>query len=257
LFAVEPECGAADPGDRPHGVFRSVAPGERVIVTGMVEHDGGRLGPASYRTLPARFRLAAPIGGALAVVYTGRPQVQSSAVSFSLARALAMGAGGALLIGSFVAGTEPECSDTGQLCLLYGTCGLTLDPSAGLSCVARDDEDCAASIHCRILGRCSREAGSCVARGDDCREASACQRWGLCSAAADGTCVAVDDADCTYSEACSQRGECRALAGSCLSQDQIDQQGRVSEAGAVDIVPCETRLADSGDHGARRGVDTN
>ncbi len=127
----------------------------------------------------------------------------------------------------------PDC---GARCRMGGLCQWDAERDR---CVARSNEECAASDSCKTSGlcvqdktvcigtkrahcteseRCKREGVCtfvgkglfpCQARGNDCAAADLCRRKGRCTAVG-GKCAVANNDDCVASEACREHGQCSA-----------------------------------------------
>jgi hypothetical protein len=109
--------------------------------------------------------------------------------------------------GTCVASDDATCSAASITCGLWGQCHAgqrsAAPPASG--CAAKTDRDFQASRD----PACS--AGTCVATGDDCRQAGICRLEGRCTAK-DGVCVP-DAASCSASEFCRSLGWCTLVTG--------------------------------------------
>jgi len=138
-------------------------------------------------------------------------------------------------------------------CRDHGICGAER-LHGFLLCIVEDDEDCAGSRGCELLGRCVLDphGDRCIAAADaDCEATPLCEEHGLCSLVGDrcdttravedrtvaeacddlrcsvrgactledGHCVAGDNHDCLVSQDCLQRGLCLARDGRCVADD--------------------------------------
>ncbi|MBW2454967.1 MAG: hypothetical protein JRI68_10665 [Deltaproteobacteria bacterium] len=111
--------------------------------------------------------------------------------------------------------------------------------------------DCSATPECRLLGLCTAQAGSCVARGDaDCQRALSCEEAGRCTAYG-GKCVVASDADCTRSTDCEAEGRCAFREGkcvedsSCTSQEACRLEGRCTRRGPKCVARSDADCAES------------
>jgi len=124
---------------------------------------------------------------------------------------------------------KADCSAGANPCREWGLC----TPKGG-KCVAGSDEDCAKSRHCANYGRCTARDGRCVVSATEeipCKAARGpagmepCREHGHCTAK-DGVCVAATDEDCKQSEACKDRGRCKANeAGDCVAESDASCKG--------------------------------
>jgi hypothetical protein len=221
VYAAEVLARARRRGDDREHVFRSLEPGDEVVVRGIAERKVDADGPTSYRHHGGGWRLLPEGDGAIVAHYCGRPDLRAQlgrAPLYAAAGSVAM----ALLLASFAAGTQPACSDRREACALYGWCGTRLEQQGAelsVACVPSSSEDCARSLLCRKSGACTAAPwGECIAtRDDDCRDSLACQIHGRCSAGPGGECLAASLADCMRAAQC--REGCRLFMGECLPQD--------------------------------------
>ena len=77
-----------------------------------------------------------------------------------------------------------------------------------------EQQSCASSSGCKVLGQCTAKDGNCVAGSDaDC--ADLCEVSGECTARY-GECVAISDVYCAKSMGCKKWGNCTAKDGECV-----------------------------------------
>ena len=127
------------------------------------------------------------------------------------------------------AANKEACSAGANPCREWGYCTV----KEGM-CVAGSDADCAGSRHCANYGRCTARGGKCVVSASEERPCKAargpsamepCREHGHCTAK-DGVCVAATDEDCKQSEACKDRGRCKAnAAGDCVAESDASCKG--------------------------------
>ena len=97
--------------------------------------------------------------------------------------------------------------------------------------------DCQGTPDCLDEGRCTLDAGSCLAsRAEDCAVSSGCAKSGHCQLVAGG-CAAVSDADCAAAETCRDTGRCSVGDGQCvLSAQGCEATDDCRERGACSLV---------------------
>lgn len=132
---------------------------------------------------------------------------------------------GCLLRGACTATPEGRCmlrkseDCPREACAVDGRCTKDDDD---ILCSAHTDADCKQSYACRAEGRCMALGGGCSGPGtpreNTCRGSLECLLDGRCELGAFGSCEATSDADCAASQACAERGECKAIGGYCKAE---------------------------------------
>jgi hypothetical protein len=225
VYAADVKMHARMRGESQHHVFRSLEPGDRVAVTGVVERNVDADGPASYRRHGGGWRLKGGDDGVLSAQFRGRPATVRRFGRLPV-YAAAAGVAAASIVASFAAGTQPACSDHRELCALYGLCGTRLLSEGNeltVTCVAPSTQDCQQSLRCRKLGACSAsDWGECIATSDsECRHSLSCELYGRCSVSPEGECVALSQDDCQRAGRCMHaRFGCAIEAGTCTPKQR-------------------------------------
>lgn len=140
------------------------------------------------------------------------------------------------------------------------SCAASSDPpfcEPGLDCAAATADHCAAGREARLYGRSAFSGGTCVADDDDACAASmvTCRLWGQCHAppeghrptgcaaeadrdfvasrdprCAVGTCVAATDEGCQGARVCLVEGRCRAADGVCVADAERCRASELCES---------------------------
>lgn len=117
--------------------------------------------------------------------------------------------------------SEAGCAASRQACKLWGQCHApTVAPSAAVAGCADDDRDFLASRD----PNCNKH--TCVAVGEDCKNAEVCQLEGRCTAQG-GVCVA-DAVSCKASELCKKIGWCSLVGSQCRAAGGGDCAGTIT-----------------------------
>ena len=90
-------------------------------------------------------------------------------------------------------------------CKHLGACS-----AVGSVCGPRTPEECAASVACKVTGKCALGDGPtrvCITSAAGCRASSWCREGGQCTPS-DGQCVVGSNADCLSSANCKKWGNC-------------------------------------------------
>ena len=142
----------------------------------------------------------------------------------------------ALCVGLAFGCDEADACKTKPDCAHHGKCVVT---ESG-ACVARSDQDCAASDECKLHGKCAAKSGACVAASDQaCQASNDCRQQGACDAYAE-TCVNL--AQSTHAECaktCQSEGLCAMKAGQCSALSRRHCAG-TSDAKPEPDSPCAT-----------------
>ena len=108
---------------------------------------------------------------------------------------------------------ERECIDSPE-CKKYGAC-LNDGPNR---CVTGCEP------LCKTEGLCTPDHSQgleCLAKFNDCREASICREFGRCSAV-NGYCIPISDEQCRQSAECGIVGRCKAVNNECMPTSDMD-----------------------------------